>query len=367
MRTSRSPDDAEAQAERIAALLFMACRGSQLAFSALMLANDRRRYDRPLLQAAALTGIVAESGWLSRRIIRARGYGDRLGVWVDCVSAAAALLISQRGLGTRGAAPWAKNLAIGAALGAASTRRTTDTVGTVGTLCAAAIATGLRARGRDAHVAGLALAVNDAVSWAGSHVAARSYLNAHRRYARLRDEADALTVERAAAAASEAERSGQRELLHRVTVGVLDAIASSAELGPAEAAARGEAARLRYALSTGGRVPRGLDRGLTEIAEAATAGIGEADSGPARDPLQACPQQRLPGRDAHRRGFVHQASLALARRSRVVRTTPFSELPAAQGRLADRPWPSSCLATRTLITPTARPGSTGRPGRLRRM
>ena len=57
--------------------------------------------------------------------------------------AAGAVLISQRGIGSRGAAPWAKNIAIGAAIGAASTRRTADTVGTVGTLCAAAITTGL--------------------------------------------------------------------------------------------------------------------------------------------------------------------------------------------------------------------------------
>ena len=270
MHARGSPDDAEAQAERIVSLIFMASRGGQIVFSALMLANDRRRYDRPLLQAAALAGVVAESGWLSRRLIRARGYDDRLGVWVDCVSAATALLISHRGMGTKGGAPWAKNVAIGAAIGAASARRTTDTAGTVGLLCAAAIATGLRARGRDAHVAGLALSVNDAVSWAGTHIAARSYVNAHRRYARLRDEADALTVERAAAAASEAERSRQHELLHQVTTGVLDSIADSAELDRAEAAARAEAARLRYALRTGGRVPRGLHRALAEIAEAAS-------------------------------------------------------------------------------------------------
>ena len=133
MRARGSPDDAEAQAERIASLVFMASRGGQIVFSALMLANDRRRYDRPLLQAAALAGVVAESGWLSRRLIRARGYDDRLGVWVDCVSAATALLISHHGMGTKGGAPWAKNVAIGAAIGAASARRTTDTAGTVGT------------------------------------------------------------------------------------------------------------------------------------------------------------------------------------------------------------------------------------------
>jgi signal transduction histidine kinase len=271
VRTRRSPDDAEAQAERIASLVFMAGRGGQIIFSALMLANDRRRYDRPLLQAAALAGIVVESGWLSRRLLRAGGYDDRLGVWVDCLSAAGAVLISQHGLGTRGAAPWAKNIAIGAAIGAASTRRRADTAGTVGTLCAAAITTGLRAGGRDAHVAGLALSVNDAVNWAGTHLASRSYLNAHRRYARQRDEASALAVERAAASASEAERSRQHELLHQVTVGVLHGIADCAELGLAEAAARGEAARLRYALRTGGRVPRGLDWALAEVAEAQSA------------------------------------------------------------------------------------------------
>ena len=189
------------------------------------------------------------------------------GVWVDCLCAAAAVLITQRGLGERAAAPWAKNVAIGAAIGAASTRSTADTLGTVGALCAAAVGTGLRAKGRDAHVAGLSLAVNDAVSWAGTHVASRSYLSAHRRYARFRDEADALAVERAAAAASEAERSRQHEVLHEVTVGVLSGIAGSAGLGAAQAAARGEVARLRYALGTDHREPPGLHADLAEITE----------------------------------------------------------------------------------------------------
>jgi signal transduction histidine kinase len=271
VRGTQAPDNAEAHADRIASLVFMAGRGGQIAFSALMIANDRRRYRRPGLQAAALAGIVVESGWLSRRLIRARGYDDRAGVWVDCLSAAGALLISHRGMGTEDGAPWAKNVAIGAAIGAGGARRAEDAIGTVGTLCAAAIATGLRARGRDAHVAGLALAVNDAVSWAGTHVATRSYLGAHRRYARLRDEADALTVERAAASASEAERSRQHELLHQVTIGVLAGIADGAGPGAAVTAARAEAARLRYALRTGGQLPQGLDRLLGEIAE--TAGL----------------------------------------------------------------------------------------------
>ena len=131
--------------------------------------------------------------------------------------------------------------------------------------------TGLRAGGRDAHVSGLALAFNDAVSWAGTHIASRSYLNAHRRYARLRDEADALAVASASASAAEAERSRQQEVLHQVTIGVLASIAGSTDLGPARAAARGETARLRYALRTGGRVPQDLDRALAEIAGTASA------------------------------------------------------------------------------------------------
>jgi signal transduction histidine kinase len=260
---------AEAQAERIASLVFIAGRGGQLVFSALMLASDRRRYEQPMLQVAALAGMIAESAWLSRRLIRAGKYDDRLGVWVDCASAAAAVLVSRQGLGANGAAPWAKNVAIGAAIGAASTRRTVDNAGTVGVLCAAAVATGVRARGRDLHVAGLALAVNDAVSWAGTHLASRSYLNAHRRYARLRDEADELATERAAAAASEAERGRQQERLHQLTMGVLNQLADSPDLGSATDAARIEAARLRYALRSGGHLPQGLDRALANLAQAA--------------------------------------------------------------------------------------------------
>jgi signal transduction histidine kinase len=265
---ARAPESAEAQAERIASLVFMAGRGGQIVFSTLMLASDWRRYDRPVLQATVLAAIVTESAWLSRRLICAGKYDDRLGVWMDCAAAAAAVLVSQQGLGSRDAAPWAKNLAIGAAIGAASTRRTLDNVGTVGLLCAAAIATGVRARGRDVHVAGRALAVNDAISWAGTHLASRSYLNAHRRYARLRDEADELAVERATAAASEAERSRQQAKLHQLTASVLDQLTHSPTIGAAQDAARIEAARLRYALRTGGQILQGLDRALAEIAEA---------------------------------------------------------------------------------------------------
>ncbi len=167
-RPGAGPEAAAAQAERIASLIFLASRAGQLLFSTLMVASDRRRYARPLLQMAALTGVAAESGWLSRRLLRARSYDDRLGVWVDTATAAGAVVLSQRGLGDDSCAPWAKNIAIGAALGSASARSRTDSLGTVGTLCFAALATGVKARGRDAHVAGVALAVNDAVNWVGT-------------------------------------------------------------------------------------------------------------------------------------------------------------------------------------------------------
>ncbi len=264
---------AEQQAERIASFVFLVSRGGQLVFSTLMFVNDRRRYARPVLQAGILAGVALESGWLGRRILRAQRYDDRRGMWLDTASTAAALIVSQRGLGSDAVAPWAKNVAIGAAAGAATARRMGESVGAMTMLCAAAMATGVRAGGRDAHVAGVALAANDAVSWAGMHVATRVYLTAHRRYARFRDQAVELAVERAQATAAEAERSRQHELLHRVTIGVFGRIAASADLAGAVAIARAEAARLRFALRTGGRVAEGFDRALADLAQEA-AGLG---------------------------------------------------------------------------------------------
>jgi signal transduction histidine kinase len=273
-RRQPEPRSAEEQAERVAAIIFLASRLGQLAFSTLMVINDRKRYTQPRLQAGVLAGAWLESAWLGRRIVRAGRYDDPPGLWVDTVTAAGALLVSQRGLGGDAGAAWPKNITIGAAMGASGARSNRQAAALVATLCAAAVGSGARARGREAHVAGLALAINDAVNWTGMHLASRVYVNAHRRYGRLRDEADALTVERASAAASEAERSRQHEQLHRITIGVLDRIAASTELAAAVTVARAEAARLRYALRTGGRVAQGLDQALAEIAlEARTLGL----------------------------------------------------------------------------------------------
>jgi signal transduction histidine kinase len=314
-----SQRSAEEQAERVASVIFLASRVGQLAFSTVMVINDRKRHTRPVLQAAVLAGTWLESGWLARRIVRAGRYDDPPGMWADTLTASGALLISQRGMGDGGAA-WPKNIAIGAALGASGARSNERAAAIMGTLCAAAVGSGLRARGREAHVAGLALAVNDAVNWTGMHLASRVYLNAHRRYGRLRDDADALTVERAAAAASEAERSRQHEQLHRITIDVLDRIAASGELAGAVSVARAEAARLRYALRTGGRVAVGLDQALTEIAlEARALGMtaelvtAELDASP--DPwiteaLRAATRTALLA--AHEHGGAHRAVVRVA-------------------------------------------------------
>ncbi len=187
-------------------------------------------------------------------------------MWVDTLTSGTAMLVSARGL-SAGAAPWTKNVVIGAAIGASSATRRRDAVAAVGALCAGGLLTGLRKRGRDAPVAGFGLAFNDAVSWAGVSAASRVYLNAHRTYARLRDQADELAVERSAAVAAQAERGRQHEALHRVTIDALRKIAGSADLSAVRVVARAEASRLRYALRAEGRLPQGLDEALADLAD----------------------------------------------------------------------------------------------------
>jgi signal transduction histidine kinase len=267
---------AATQAERTSALVFVGSRVGQLAFSALMIANDRRRFANPRGQLAILAAMGVESAWLTRRIVRAGRYDDRFAMWADTGSSAAALLLSHRGLASS-AAPWAKNLAIGSAIGASSSTRPADSVGAVGLLCSAALLVGTRSSGRDAHVAGFALAANDALSWTGMSTASRVYLSAHRRYARERDQADSLAVDRSVAAGAQAERGRQHEVLHRVTIGVLRRIASTEDLAETQSIARAEAARLRYALRTEGRLPQGLDEALTELAEQAMSAGQQVD------------------------------------------------------------------------------------------
>jgi signal transduction histidine kinase len=253
-------------AERTGAMVFTGARIGQLAFSGMMLANDRHRVLSPRLQASVYGGLVCEAGWLFRRIHRARSYDDRLGLWVDAAASAAALFVTQRGLGPA-AAPWVKNVAIGSVIGSLTTGSPPDAAGATALVCGAGLAAATRATGRDAHVSGLALAVNDTISWVGMGLAAGAYFRSHRRSAQLQDEATQLAVERSAAVEAQDERSRQHESLHRVTISVLRRLAESDGLEQAQAIARSEAARLRYALRSGGRPAEGLEEILIGAAE----------------------------------------------------------------------------------------------------
>ena len=215
------------QAERAIARTFVATRAGQLAFSAFMVIGDRRRFKRPKLQVVLLAGTVIESTWLSYRILRADRYQDRTAQWVDTAWAAGGLIACQLGLGPGGGAPWMKNIAIGAAIGAGACEDPVDRAGILTLLGLAGAAAGVRAKGRDTHVAGLSLAVNDIINWTGSHTAVSTYVAAHRRQARLRDEADGLALENATKAAAESERSQQHRLVHQRTVEVLVEMATS--------------------------------------------------------------------------------------------------------------------------------------------
>ena len=259
------------QAERAISRLFLAARAGQLAFSIMMVSADRRRYKRAWLQIALLSGTIAESVWLAQRLLRAERYQDRTAMWVDTAWTGAGLVASGAGLGSSNTAPWMKNVAIGATLGAASSENAFERFSAVGVMGCAAALTGIRARGRDAHVAGGALVVNDIISWTGMHIAVRTYISAHRRQALLQDSANLLAVEKATAAATEAERSRQYRLVHERTLEVLRALADTDDGHEAGVLARQEAGRLRYFLRTRGQAPTGLEQGLREVAEAVEA------------------------------------------------------------------------------------------------
>ena len=258
---------ASEQAERSIARLFVAARAAQLSFSTLMVIGDRRRFGRPKMQFVVLALATAESAWLARRLLAAGRFRDRRGMWVDTVSSAGGLAASAVGLGSGDAAPWMKNVAIGSALGASSSEIPAERAAAVGLLAGVALATGLRARGRDRHVAGLGLALNDVISWTGMHIACSLYVAAHRRYARLQDEAAAAALEQAQEAAAEAERSHHHRVVHQSTIAVLNELAASSDAATAGALARQEAGRLRHILRTKGQIPTGLDRALYEMSE----------------------------------------------------------------------------------------------------
>ncbi|MCU1427202.1 MAG: two-component system histidine kinase [Actinomycetia bacterium] len=256
-------------AERSVARVHVAGRAGQLIFSALMVASDRRRFSRPRLQWLLLGAATVESAWLATRLLKKSTYRDPVVLWVDTAFAALGLVVCQAGLGDGDGALWMKNLAIGAAHGVSGSDDGVERLAAIGVLGSAAMWCGTRARGRDAHVAGLTLGLNDVINWAGQNVAARFYVSAHRRYAVLAEEAGAITVARAREAAAEAERSRQHGLLHETTVEVLRELAQSSDAEAATSLARREAARLRHALRTEGERRSELDDGLQKACETA--------------------------------------------------------------------------------------------------
>ncbi len=254
-------------AERSVVGVHIAGRTAQLAFSALMVANDRRRFRRPALQWTLLAAATVESTWLAARLLRRGRYQDRLAMWVDTTFATTGLVVCQAGLGDGGGALWMKNLAIGAAHGTSGPDAAVDRIGALGMLSAAALWCSTRGGGAgDGET--LASGVNDVINWVGQHAAARMYVTAHRRHAVLAELAGQVAVARAEEAAAAAERNRQQRELHARTVEVLRELATSTDATAATALARREASRLRRALRTS-REPRSSVRAALESACAA--------------------------------------------------------------------------------------------------
>ena len=233
-------------------------------------------------------------------------------------------MVCRAGLGDGEGALWMKNLAIGAAQGTSGPDDAIDRIAAIGTLGAAAIWCGARARGRDARVAGLTLGINDAINWAGQHAAGRIYVSAHRRFAVLADEAGAVSMERERQSAAEAERSRQHRLLHATTVDVLRDLAQSTDAEAAGIIAQREAARLRHALRSRGGQRSQLETALQSACDAsATRGLTvELVTSELTADVSDAVADALQRRRGHVRCQSRVRSPALAARSCGPRTTP---------------------------------------------
>ncbi len=235
--------------ERAIALVFSAAKVGQLIFSGLMVLADWRRYKKPWLELGLFVGAVAETAWLLDRTLKPKVQGGRLYARLDAGFAVLGLLACRTGLADRGA-NWMKNLAIGAVMGAATSESSKEAAALVAAVSSGAIVVGLRPMGRDAHLGGAALAFNDAISWTGIHVAARSYVLSHRRYAVSLDRAGNALAAQARRAAVDAERVRQHRELHDGAVRVLRKLSSVGDVDEAVLLAGREAGRLRSALTS---------------------------------------------------------------------------------------------------------------------
>lgn len=258
---------AERDAERAIATIFLAARGGQLLLSAFMVVAQRNRVKHPKLHVVLLAAGILESAWLGYRLSRAGGYRDRSVLWADTLGSAAGLVACETLLSVDSGAPWMKNILIGAAVGASGAERRSDRIAAMAVLGASELWSGIRAGGRDRHVAGIAMAASDVSNLIGLHVTSRIYVSMRRRFAVLMDQATALRIDQATAVSTESERARQHRLLHRATVEVLNAISMSADHESAVRLAEQEAGRLRHILRTKGQVPSEFDSALFEVCD----------------------------------------------------------------------------------------------------
>jgi signal transduction histidine kinase len=254
-------------AERAIATIFLVARAGQLTLSAFMVASQRRKVKHPKIHAALLAAAVAESAWMAKRLLRGGGYRDRLAMWSDTLGCAGGLVTCASILGADDAAPWMKNLVIGAAIGASGEERRNDRIAGMTILAVSEWWSGIRARGRDTHVAGMAMAASDVSTLIGFHVTGRNYVSMRRRFAALMDQAATLRVEQARATSAEKERGRQQQVLHQATIEVLSRIAHSLDPESASRLAQQEAGRLRHVLRTKGQIPSELDRALYDVCD----------------------------------------------------------------------------------------------------
>jgi signal transduction histidine kinase len=255
-------------AERAIATIFLVARAGQLVLSAFMVASQRRKVKHPKIHAALLAAAIAESAWMANRLRRVGGYRDRVAMWSDTLGSAAGLVACASLLGADYGAPWMKNLVIGAAVGASGADRRKDRISGMVLLAVSEWWSAVGARGRDTHVAGLAMAASDVSNLIGLHVTSRNYVSMRRRFAALMDEATALRVEQARATSAERERGRQQQVLHQATIEVLNRIADSLDRESASRLAQQEAGRLRHVLRTKGQIPSELDRALYDVCNA---------------------------------------------------------------------------------------------------
>lgn len=255
------------EAERAIATIFLAARAGQLLLSAFMVITQRRRVRHPKLHLLLLGGAVGESAWVTYRIVKDGRYGDRVAMWSDTLASAAGLVMSEPILAGDAGAPWMKNLVIGSAVGLNASDRRGDRISGLAVLGASELWSGLRARGRDSHVAGLSMAASDVINLIGIHLTSHIYVAMRRGFAILLDQATALRIQQAAAMSAEKERTRQQQHLHGATIEVLTDISACQDRETAAGLAQREAGRLRHILRTKGQVPSRLDRVLYDVSE----------------------------------------------------------------------------------------------------